>query len=69
MIGKVIDVQDNDVVVEYEGQSCSAKFYGMDIEQGDWVLVESGYVMSVMNEAEAMALMNQESSEEDEDIY
>ena len=66
MIGKVVDKPDEDsIIVECEGRQASAKCYGMDIEVGDWVFVESGYVLEVMGENEAHEMMKQESMPDD----
>jgi hydrogenase maturation factor len=72
MIGKVIDVLEDSVVVEGDGERCSAKFYSMDIEHGDWVIIESGYVLAVVTEAEALAIRNGQDVDlgiDDEDAY
>jgi hydrogenase maturation factor len=67
MIGRVIDVQENFVIVEYGTQCISAKTDGCDIRVGDWAIVESGFILEVISEAEALKLMRSENHEEVED--
>jgi len=70
MIGKVIDKQNRNIIVEYEGDSCSAKCQDVKVEIGDWVIVESGYVVEVISESEALEMLKraEEQTEEDEDL-
>jgi len=70
MIGKVIDKQDDCVIVELGDESCSAKCHDIKVELGDWVIVESGYVVDVISESEALEMLKsaEEQEEEDEDL-
>jgi hydrogenase maturation factor len=68
MIGKVIDKHDDNVIVEYGEKSCSAKCVDVEVEVGDWVTVDAGYIVNVMTESEALEqLKHVEASGEEED--
>ncbi|MCX8147529.1 MAG: HypC/HybG/HupF family hydrogenase formation chaperone [Candidatus Woesearchaeota archaeon] len=52
--GKVIDIKNDDVVVEYPGEKRSAKNFGLSIKKGDYVLVQAKVVVQKVPKKEAL---------------
>lgn len=52
--GKVVEVRDREVVVDYGSQQRVVRIEGMEIASGDYVLVQFGFVVQKVNEEEAL---------------
>jgi len=51
--GKVIEVNKEDVIVDYGVEKRNAKCL-LEIKNGDWVIVNSGFVITKVPEKEAL---------------
>lgn len=51
--GKVIEINDNFAVIDYDGNKIDANKGIVDVKVGDWVLVHAGLIIQVLPEDEA----------------
>lgn len=56
--GKIIEINDNTAVIEYNTNKTKATLGIVDAHIGDWVLVHAGLVIQVLPEDEAKFMLD-----------
>lgn len=56
--GKIIKIDNNKATIEYAGEQRQAIVQDIEVKEGDFVLVQQGFVMQKVDEKEAMESIN-----------
>lgn len=56
--GKVIEINDNTAVIDYNGNKVNANKGIVDAKVGDWVLVHAGLIIQVISDDEAQNMID-----------
>lgn len=56
--GRVIEINENTAVIDYNGNKVNADKGIVDVKIGDWVLVHAGLIIQVLPEDEAKNMID-----------
>jgi hydrogenase expression/formation protein HypC len=60
--GKIVEIDGEDVTIDYRAEKRKAKAVGLDVKKGDYVIVSAGFVVTKVEKEEAERALSAISS-------